>query len=105
MSCTFIITNGQKIFSVSSGGAAVEHDLLASYGSGSIYVDGYLKDKLKENMTYFEAREIALKATCLAIDSDGSSGGNVRMIDVKKNGQASEEIVDHNEVLKMLRNN
>ena len=37
-------------------------------------------------MTYFEARELALRATCLAIDSDGSSGGNVRLVDVKKNG-------------------
>lgn len=39
------------------------------------------------------------------MDSDGSSGGNVRMVDVKKNGKSTDEIVDHNEVLKMLRNN
>lgn len=37
-------------------------------------------------MTYFEARELALRATCLAIDSDGSSGGNVLMVDIKSNG-------------------
>ena len=59
---------------------------MATNGSGSIYVNGFLKDKVKENMTYFEARELALRATCLAIDSDGSSGGNVRLVDVKKNG-------------------
>ena len=44
------------MFSVSSGGAAVEHDLLVTNGSGSTYVDGFLKDKIRKDMTYFEAR-------------------------------------------------
>lgn len=56
MSCSFIITNGDKLYTISSGGACFEHDLLALEGSGGTYINGYLKDKVKENMTYFEAR-------------------------------------------------
>ncbi len=42
LSCAFIITDGQKVFSVSSGGMTCEHPLYAVNGSGSTYVMGLI---------------------------------------------------------------
>ena len=37
-------------------------------------------------MNYTEARALAIKAVAFAILNDGSSGGNIRIIDVKRSG-------------------
>lgn len=42
LSCAFIITDGQKIFSVSSGGMFCEHPVYSTNGSGSTYVSGLI---------------------------------------------------------------
>merc|ERR1719259_475470 len=38
LSCAFIITNGKKIYTVSVGGAYVDHELMALRGSGSTFI-------------------------------------------------------------------
>ena len=35
------------------GGAYFKHDLLATNGSGSTYINGFLKDKLAPNMSFY----------------------------------------------------
>ena len=42
-------------------------------------------------MSYLEARDLVIKALSLAMDIDSSSGGNIRLNDVKNNGSTSEE--------------
>lgn len=42
LSCAFIITNGDKIYSVSSSGMTWEHEDFAVNGSGSTYVVGLI---------------------------------------------------------------
>ncbi len=100
--CAFLISDGKDIYSISSGGAYVKHDLLAFNGSGSYYVEGLLKSTVKPSMSFYESRELALKAVALAIDSDGSSGGNVRIVDIKNSGEYSQEIIVNREVKNIL---
>ncbi len=59
---------------------------MAYKGSGSTFIQGFLKDKMKENLSFFEVRDLAIKALALAMDVDGSSGGNIRLNDVKSTG-------------------
>lgn len=42
LSCAFIITDGQRVFSVSSGGMVAEHPIYSVNGSGSTYVVGLI---------------------------------------------------------------
>jgi 20S proteasome alpha/beta subunit len=42
LSCAFIITDGTKVYSVSSGGMTCEHPVYAVNGSGSTYVMGLI---------------------------------------------------------------
>ena len=44
-------------------------------------------------MNFYESREVAVKALALAIHHDSSSGGNLRIVDMKNNGTSSEEIL------------
>lgn len=46
LSCAFIITDGTKVFSVSSSGMTREHDLFTVNGSGSTYVVGLIQDQV-----------------------------------------------------------
>ena len=102
LQCAFIITNGKDIYTVSSGGAYLQHNLFATNGSGSIYIRGYLNDKLRENMSFYEVREVLLKGMALAINNDGSSGGNIRLTDVKNNGESQDEIILNKEIKNLI---
>ena len=98
----FILSNGKEIHSICSGGAFFNHELFAVNGSGGTYINGYLKHVIKNNMSYYETREALIKAVALAISVDGSSGGSIRLVDVKKSGEANEEIIDHHEIKNIL---
>lgn len=76
--------------------------MFATNGSGSTYIRGYLNDKLRENMSFYEVREVLLKGMALAITNDGSSGGNIRLTDVKNNGESQDEIILNKEVKNLI---
>ncbi len=67
LSCAFIITDGQKVFSVSSGGMTCEHPLYAVNGSGSTYVMGLIQDQARTGLSFYEARDLAIKSVAFAI--------------------------------------
>ena len=98
LSAAYLVTNGQELASVNTSGAVIKHSDWASFGSGSIYVDGFIKSHMRGELSYIEAKELALRAVSLAIDSDGSSGGNVRLVDVKATGESAMEIVDNSKL-------
>lgn len=102
LSAAYIITDGKQIASVGTSGAVVKHEAWASYGSGSTYVDGFIKSHIRGDLSYIEAKELALKAVSFAIDSDGSSGGNVRLVDVKATGETSTDFVQNNLLLEVI---
>lgn len=102
LSAAYILTDGKELASVGTSGAVVMHDQWASYGSGSTYVDGFIKSHIRGGLSYIEARELAMKAVSLAIDSDGSSGGNVRLVDIKATGESSMDIIDNNRLLEVI---
>ena len=91
LSCAFLLTNGQELSSVNTSGAFFYHQLWASHGSGSAFIDGYLRANVRENMSFEDASRHITKAVALAITADASSGGCVRLIDVKVDGSASHE--------------
>lgn len=95
LSAAYIVTDGKTLASVNTSGAIIKHEAWASFGSGSTYVDGFVKSQVRPDLSYIEAKELALRAVSLAIDSDGSSGGNVRLVDVKATGESAMEIVDN----------
>ena len=103
ISAAFIVSNGREIYTLTAGGAYIKNDLFSSKGSGSGFIEGFLKDRLMPNMNFYETREAAVKALALAILSDGSSGGNMRLVDVKSNGVSSEEILLNSEVKRVIR--
>lgn len=90
------------MYSVSSGGMTHKQELYGCSGSGSWYISGFLKDKIGPDMNFYEAREVVVKALALAIVHDGSSGGNMRVVDLKTNGTTSEEILLHSEIRRVL---
>ena len=100
--CAFIITNGEEIYSVMRGGAYFKHNLISTNGSGSTYINGYLRDKLTPNMSFYQTREILLKAVALAIKVDASSGGNIRLTNVNNKGESSEEVILNKEIKNLI---
>ena len=38
-----------------------------------------------------------------AIQNDGSSGGNIRIVTIKNNGNTNEELIDNREVKKLVK--
>lgn len=102
LSAAYIISDGKEIASVGTSGAFVKHEAWASYGSGSTYVDGFIKNQIRNDLSYIEATELAAKAVSLAIDSDGSSGGNVRIVDVKNTGESRMDVIDNSRLSEII---
>ena len=102
LSAAYIITDGKQLASIGTSGAVVKHDQWASYGSGSTYVDGFIKNQIRGDLSYIEAKELAMRAVSFAIDSDGSSGGNVRLVDVKASGESFMDIMDNSRLLDVI---
>lgn len=97
-----MVSNGVDVYQVSPGGMTHKQELYGCSGSGSLYISGFLKDKIQPDMNFYETREVAVKALALAIVHDGSSGGNMRIVDLKANGTTTEEILLHSEIRRVL---
>lgn len=61
-------------------------------GSGSTYIWGYLDATYKEGCTRAEAEELVTEALALAMSSDGSSGGIIRLITCTEEGAVKQYI-------------
>lgn len=76
---------GGQVFSISLGGSMVKQPYSIG-GSGSTYIYGYCDHKFKLNMTRDECVEFCTNAIAHAIARDGSSGGNIRLAIIDKDG-------------------
>jgi 20S proteasome subunit beta 1 len=91
------------VFSLPIGGTVVPVKWAVD-GSGSTYIWGFLDSEFREGLTREEAQALVLKATCLAMSTDGSSGGCVRLVtidaagDVRSYHPQSELPVFHDEL-------
>ena len=61
-------------------------------GSGSTYIWGYLDAAYKENCTRAEAEALVTEALALAMSSDGSSGGVIRLVTCTEAGSEKQYI-------------
>ena len=102
LQCAFIISNGKEIMSIDSSGAFFRHDLIASHGSGSAYISGLLHTNIRDNMSREEVLSLLIKSVGYAIDYDGSSGGNINIYELDKNGSAKRTLYDHNQIEKVV---
>lgn len=80
---------GPCIYTVGQGGTTRKVEMAAN-GSGSTYILGYLDKNFKSGMTRQEAKELLKNAVSLAMFRDSSSGGIIRMIDIRKDGITKE---------------
>ena len=95
LSCAFILSNGKELSSVNTSGAYFNHEVWTSHGSGSAFLDGYMRTKAKRNLTKIQAENIVARAVALAIAADTSSGGCVRIVDVKVDGSSTHRYIDN----------
>lgn len=70
---------GGQVFGCPIGGT-ISQQPWTTDGSGSTYIWGYLDATYKEGCTRAEAEELVKEALALAMSSDGSSGGIIRLI-------------------------
>ncbi|CDU17719.1 hypothetical protein, variant 6 [Plasmodium yoelii 17X] len=75
----------QQLYSVNLNGSIIQKYDYAVSGSGSIYIQSYLQDKYKKNMTKKECFDLILNCVKYAIYNDNSSGGIVRILNITKN--------------------
>jgi 20S proteasome subunit beta 1 len=76
---------GGQVYAVPIGGTIVQ-EKWAIDGSGSSYIWGYMDSEFREDFTREEAQAYVKEAVGLAISSDSSSGGIIRMHTVDKDG-------------------
>ncbi|CAD2103261.1 proteasome subunit beta type-6, putative [Plasmodium vinckei] len=74
----------QQLYSVNLNGSIIQKYDYAVSGSGSIYIQSYLQDKYKKNMTKKECFDLILNCVKYAIYNDNSSGGIVRILNITK---------------------
>ncbi|VDM61881.1 unnamed protein product [Angiostrongylus costaricensis] len=77
--------NGGQLYAIPIGGFVTRQKSTAS-GSGSTFVQGFLDNAWKPNLTKEECRAIVKQAVGLAVFRDGSSGGVVRVATIDKSG-------------------
>ena len=99
LDCVLIVAGvdnleGPCVYSVGQGGTTIKMNI-ASNGSGSTYVMGYLDKNYKQGMTRQEAKDLLKNAVTLAIFRDGSSGGVIRLLDIRKDGITREYFAGH----------
>ena len=102
LSGAVLLTNGRELSSINTSGAFFFHDVWASHGSGSAFIDGFLRNHTKPNMTYEEANFVITKAVALAIAADASSGGCVRLVNVRHDGTADHTVVDNSRIEEVI---
>lgn len=76
---------GGQVFSLPIGGSMVPVKWAVD-GSGSTFIWGFLDAEYRDDMTAQQAEALALRAICLAMSTDGSSGGCVRLVTVDSAG-------------------
>jgi len=76
---------GGQVYAVPIGGM-IQRQAIASGGSGSTYIYGYLDSTFKENMAKEECFEFVKRGLALAMLRDGSSGGVIRQAAITKDG-------------------
>ncbi|SCN59926.1 proteasome subunit beta type-6, putative [Plasmodium chabaudi chabaudi] len=74
----------QQLYSVNLNGSIIQKHDYAVSGSGSIYIQSYLQDKYKQNMTKKECFDLILNCVKYAIYNDNSSGGIIRILNITK---------------------
>jgi 20S proteasome subunit beta 1 len=77
--------NGSQVFSCTAGGNMIATKWTTD-GSGSTYIWGFMDNGFKENMTREECEEFVTAAITLAMSTDSSSGGCVRLNTVNADG-------------------
>ena len=78
-------TRQGHVYAVPIGGTMVRQKY-AIDGSGSIFIYGYMDSEYKDDMTREEAESFVAEAIALAMSTDGSSGGVVRLVTVNADG-------------------
>jgi 20S proteasome subunit beta 1 len=76
---------GGQVYNVVSGGSCLKQNY-ALGGSGSLFIYGLLDAEFREGMAEEEAKALVKKAISHAMARDGSSGGMVRTMTVKAQG-------------------
>jgi len=76
---------GGQVYAVPIGGMLMRQKV-ATGGSGSTYVYGFVDSQFKEDMTREECENFVIRAVTLAISRDGSSGGCCRIGTITKDG-------------------
>jgi len=76
---------GGQVYNVVMGGSCLKQSF-ALGGSGSLFIYGLLDAEFREGMSEEEARTLVKKAVSHAMARDGSSGGMVRTMTVKAEG-------------------
>ncbi|EPB70414.1 peptidase, T1 family [Ancylostoma ceylanicum] len=74
-----------ELYAIPLGGFVTRQKSTAS-GSGSTFVQGFLDNAWKPNLTKEECKAIVKQAVGLAVFRDGSSGGVVRVATIDKTG-------------------
>eukprot|EP00898_Chlorokybus_atmophyticus_P005087 jgi/Chlat1/557/Chrsp103S01127 len=77
--------NGGQVYGIPLGGSLLKLPFTIG-GSGSSYIYGYCDAAYREGMSEQECEDFVLKAVSLAMARDGSSGGLVRTVTIKKDG-------------------
>mmetsp|Transcript_5545 Transcript_5545/g.8595 ORF Transcript_5545/g.8595 Transcript_5545/m.8595 type:complete len:237 (-) Transcript_5545:470-1180(-) len=78
-------THGSQVYSCTAGGNMIKTQWTTD-GSGSTFIWGFMDDGFKENMTREECERFVTLAITLAMSTDSSSGGCVRLNTVTANG-------------------
>lgn len=91
---------GGQVYSLPIGGTMVPVNWAVD-GSGSSFIWGFCDAAYKDNMTRAEAEEFVAKATTLAMSTDGSSGGCVRLVTVTAAG-AERTFIPHSALVKYV---
>ena len=76
---------GSQVYSCTAGGNMISTRWTTD-GSGSTYIWGFMDDGFKENMTREECEAFVTAAITLAMSTDSSSGGCVRLNTVNAEG-------------------
>ncbi|XP_064460962.1 proteasome subunit beta type-6-like [Ornithodoros turicata] len=82
---------GGQVYMIPLGGMMMRQPI-ATGGSGSTYIYGYVDANYKEGMTEKECMDFVTKSLALAMSRDGSSGGVIRLGVITKDGVRLEVI-------------
>ena len=84
---------GPQIYAVPLGGTMIAENV-ATGGSGSAYMSGFVDTNFKPGMTRKECRDFVVSAVSLSMYRDASSGGIIRLIDIPKDA-VNRELLRH----------